>query len=75
VLVVDCSVPTQLERVSARPGWTPETVAAVIASQAGREARRKIADAVICNDGITLAELQAHTEVLWRLWNNPRSTI
>jgi dephospho-CoA kinase len=73
VLVVDCGAQTQLERVSARPGWTHEAAAAAIASQAGRDARRAIADAVICNDGITLGELQAHTEALWRLWNNQRS--
>jgi dephospho-CoA kinase len=75
VLVIDCSTSTQLERVAARPGWTPQTAAAAIASQAGRDARRAIADAVICNDRITLAELQAHTEALWRLWNNPQSMI
>jgi dephospho-CoA kinase len=75
VLVVDCSAQTQLERVAARPGWTREAATAAIASQAGRDARRTIADAVICNDGITLAELQAHTEALWRLWNNQRPMI
>ena len=70
VLVVDCSTETQIERVTARPGWTREAAAHAIAAQATREARRAIADAVIFNDGITLAELQAHTEALWRLWNN-----
>jgi hypothetical protein len=30
---------------------------------------------VIVNDGITLPELQAHTEALWRLWNNRRPMI
>jgi dephospho-CoA kinase len=70
VLVVDCSTGTQIERVAARPGWTREAAAAAIAAQSTREARRAIADAVIFNDGITLPELQAHTEALWRLWNN-----
>ena len=70
VLVIDCTVPTQVERVATRPGWTHDAAAAVIASQASRESRRAIADAVIFNDGIDLAELQAHTDALWRLWNN-----
>jgi dephospho-CoA kinase len=75
VLVVDCSTGTQIERVAARPGWTREAAAAAIAAQSAREARRAIADAVIFNDGITLRELQAHTEALWRLWNNHRPMI
>jgi dephospho-CoA kinase len=70
VLVIDCGTDTQLERVSARPGWTREAAANAIAAQATREARSAIADAVIFNDGISLPELQAHTEALWRLWNN-----
>jgi dephospho-CoA kinase len=75
VLVVDCSIDTQIERVMARPGWTREAAANATAAQASREARRAIADAVIFNDGITLYELQAHTVALWRLWNNPRPMI
>jgi dephospho-CoA kinase len=75
VLVVDCSADTQIERVIARPGWTREAATHAIAAQATRETRRGIADAVIFNDAITLAELQAHTEALWRLWNNRSPTI
>jgi dephospho-CoA kinase len=70
VLVVDCHIETQIERVGARAGWTREAAAQAIAAQATRQARRAIADAVIFNDGISLPELQAHTEALWRLWNN-----
>jgi dephospho-CoA kinase len=70
VLVVDCRVETQIERVVTRPGWTHEAAANAVAAQAPRDTRRAIADAVIFNDGITLRELQAHTEALWRLWNN-----
>jgi dephospho-CoA kinase len=73
VLVIDCSAETQIERVAARSGWTHGQAAAVVAAQVGRTARRAIADAVIVNDGITLDELQAHTETLWRLWNNSRT--
>jgi dephospho-CoA kinase len=70
VLVVDCRIETQIERVIARPGWSREAASHAVAAQATREARRAIADAVIFNDDIGLAELQAHTEALWRLWNN-----
>lgn len=75
VLVIDCSVETQIERISARAGWTREAAARTIAAQATREARRAIADAVIFNDGIGKVELQAHTEALWRLWNNHQPMI
>jgi dephospho-CoA kinase len=70
VLVIDCRIETQIERGASRPGWTRETAANAIAAQTTREARHAIADAVIFNDGITRPELQAHTEALWRLWNN-----
>jgi dephospho-CoA kinase len=70
VLVIDCSTETQLARIMERPGWTREAAADAVAAQAPREIRRAIADAVIANDGITLTELQAHTEALWQLWNN-----
>lgn len=75
VLVIDCSIETQIARIASRPGWTHEAAAQAIAAQATREARRAVADALIFNDGITLPELQAHTEALWRLWNNRRPTI
>ena len=68
VLVVDCSTATQAERVARRPGWTREMAEAVIAQQASREARRACADAVICNDAITLVELEAEVAALWALW-------
>jgi dephospho-CoA kinase len=74
VVVIDCSSATQIERIATRPGWTRDSAAAVIAAQASRESRRAIADAVIFNDGIDLPGLQAHTEALWRLWNNSRPT-
>ena len=68
VLVVDCSAATQAERVVRRPGWTAAMADTVIAQQASRVARRASADAVICNDGITLAQLQAEVDGLWALW-------
>ena len=71
VLVVDCSESTQIERVVARSGWTRDAVRAVIDQQASRAQRRAVADAVICNDAITLAELTAQVGALWRRWTQP----
>ena len=68
VLVVDCSTDTQVTRVVQRAGWTEAAARSVVAQQAGRAARRAIADAVLHNDGITLAELQAEVQALWSLW-------
>jgi dephospho-CoA kinase len=71
VLVVDCSVETQIERVKARPGWTAEAAQRVIAQQATRATRRGVADAVITNDGLALAQLEAEVRALWTLWTAP----
>jgi len=71
VLVVDCLEATQVERVVARSGWTVEAVQAVIAQQASRAQRRAAADAVICNDAITLAQLTEQVGALWRHWTRP----
>lgn len=57
VLVVDCDPETQVRRVVARSGLTPEAVRAIIASQANRADRRAAADAVICNDVLTYEAL------------------
>ncbi|MET0193687.1 MAG: dephospho-CoA kinase [Hyphomicrobiaceae bacterium] len=72
VVVIDCGTATQISRVAARPGWTRETAEAVVASQSSREMRRAVGDAVVFNEGIDLSDLQAHTDSLWRLWNNSR---
>jgi dephospho-CoA kinase len=59
VLVVDCKVETQVQRVMARNGLERAAVEAIIAAQATRAARRGAADAVIYNDdGVSLADLQ-----------------
>ncbi len=68
VLVVDCGQATQITRVLQRPGWTRDAAERVIASQASRAARRAIADAVIANDGIDLAALEAAVDTVWHLW-------
>lgn len=68
VLVVDASPQTQVQRVVSRSGWTPEAVQAVIARQATREQRRAVADHVVDNDQVSLAELDHHVQAVWRLW-------
>ena len=72
VIVVDCSEGTQVERVVQRSGWSREAVLVVIAQQAGRAARRACADAVIFNDGVTLAALASQVEHLWAHWCGTR---
>ena len=69
VLVVDCSTATQVARVVARSGWAPDAVERTIAQQATRAQRRAIADAVIFNDGLTLAQLDDAIDALCAAWN------
>ncbi len=68
VLVVDCNEATQIERVIQRSAWAREAVEAVIAQQARREVRRAIADAVIFNEGLSLAQLAHEVGILWDRW-------
>lgn len=68
VLVVDCTVETQIARVMARSGWSHDAVLAVIARQARREQRRACADALIHNDGLSLDELAQHVDMLLDHW-------
>lgn len=57
VLVVDCEVTTQINRVMQRSGWTQAMVENVIASQATRTQRLAAADLVIYNDELALDDL------------------
>jgi len=68
VLVVDCLEATQIERVMRRSGWTALAVQAVLDQQATRQARRAAADAVIFNEGLSLAELQQQVRALYAHW-------
>jgi dephospho-CoA kinase len=72
VLVIDCPAETQVQRVAARPGWSPEAARRVIAQQSSRERRRAIADAVIFNHGLELAALATEVRALLALWIAPR---
>ena len=75
VLVVDCSVETQIARVLTRPGWTTEAAQRVIAQQATRAARRRVADAIIANDGLSLTQLESEVRALWALWTAPMAPL
>jgi len=44
-----------------------------IAQQATRQQRRAIADAVIVNDTLTLAQLDGEVDALWIAWNLDRA--
>jgi dephospho-CoA kinase len=65
ILVVDCPVDTQIERVIRRNAFTRDQVLAIIARQATREARLAAADDVVVNDSAaTLETLQREVEAL-----------
>ncbi len=68
ILVIDCSERMQIDRVSARPGWTRAAAERVIAQQAARASRRAIADAVIYNQSLTLDALGEEVRSLFRWW-------
>lgn len=57
VLVVDCTPEAQISRVMARNHLTRHEVEKIMSSQAGRGRRLGAADTVICNVGLSLAEL------------------
>ena len=68
VLVIDCSAATQIQRILLRPGWSRDLAERVIAGQASRPLRRAVADAVVFNDGISLATLDAAVGATWKHW-------
>lgn len=68
VLVVDCPVTTQIERVQRRSGLDADAVRRIIAQQATRQARLDAADDVIVNDGDEQA-LRARVERLHYLYS------
>ena len=63
VCVVDCSEALQIARVQSRSGLEPEQIRAIMAAQAGREARLAAADDVLDNNG-SRAALEAQVDLL-----------
>ncbi|MBV8122467.1 MAG: dephospho-CoA kinase, partial [Paucibacter sp.] len=68
VLVIDREEQTQIECVMQRSGWTREAVQAVLNQQASRAERRAAADAVILNEGKSLATLKSEVLALMAQW-------
>lgn len=66
VLVIDCSVDTQIERVMLRNGWPRSQIEAIVNQQSPRALRLTAADWVLCNDAIDRAALQASVRRLAR---------
>lgn len=66
VLVVDCSIETQIARVMRRNAFTRDQVLAIIARQATREARLAAADDVIVNEEASLEALTVEVDELHR---------
>lgn len=64
VVVVDCPVETQLDRLVTHRGMHPEDARARVAAQATRAQRLAVADHVITNDG-SLAELEQAVDEVW----------
>lgn len=64
VIVVDCQVQTQIDRVTARNGWPVDMTQSIIQSQATRSHRLHAADAVLFNDGLSLTDLRSQVRYL-----------
>lgn len=68
VLLIDCEEAVQIERGSARPGWTEAQLRAVLAAQASRKQRRAAADACVDNSHIGLEQLHLDLARLASHW-------
>jgi dephospho-CoA kinase len=64
VVTVDVDHETQIQRLSARNGFSRREAEARIAAQASRDDRRSAADVVLDNSG-SLAELKVQIDALW----------
>lgn len=69
ICVVDCDPETQIARVQARSGLTPETIERIMSAQASRAQRLDAADDVIVNDAdTTLDQLRQRALELHTRW-------
>lgn len=69
VCVVDCDPATQVARVQARSGLTPDTIGRIMSAQASRSQRLDAADDVILNDAhTTLSMLRQRALDLHNVW-------
>jgi dephospho-CoA kinase len=72
IWVVDCAESAQIARVQARSAWSVSQIEAVMANQANRKARLACADVVICNEGLSLAQLEVLVSQALALQTPPR---
>lgn len=69
ICVVDCDPPTQIARVRARSGLTPDVIAGIMSVQATRQERLAAADDVLFNgQGTSLTTLERNTRLLHDAW-------
>lgn len=68
VLLVDCDEAVQLQRGSARSGWTAAQVQAIMAAQASRAQRRAAADATLDNSRLSLEQLHQSLQAVAVHW-------
>jgi dephospho-CoA kinase len=66
ILLVDCSVNTQIQRVMSRSGLDDAQARAIIAAQATREQRRAAADDILFNENLSLTALHMQIDALHR---------
>ncbi len=72
VLVVDCLLATQVQRVMQRSGLTEAQVLAIAQQQASRAQRLAVADWVIYNEGLSLDDLAREVQSLPWSWGQTR---
>lgn len=69
ICVVDCDPQTQIQRVQARSGLTPEAIGRIMSVQASRAQRLAAADDVIVNDAqTTISMLRQQALTLHSTW-------
>lgn len=73
IVVVDCPVAVQIQRVVARSGLPAAEVEHIISAQAPRPKRLRVADTVIFNSESSLDALRAQVAQLWQ-WLGLSST-
>lgn len=64
ILMVDCSVDTQIQRVQTRSGLSETEVRSILRAQSSRRQRLEVADAVIFNEGKNLLEIERELQSL-----------
>jgi len=64
VVIVDCTVETQIQRVQARSGLSEAEIRKILQAQSSRAQRLQAADIVIFNEGKNLLEIEGELRIL-----------